>query len=132
VSESSSIHFWIPVEAAIFIVALIHIGLSCATAAVSSRSAGTHLLAVVVLARRNSAWGFGAGVAVAVAWNSLNLFVTHVMQIGVVEFWSFLHTAFCHGDGASRWHLTLHSHHCVPGCGNPSRNGKKQMGFSPW
>jgi hypothetical protein len=49
-------------------------------------------VAVVLLARRKSAWGFGAGVTIAVVWNSLNLFVTHLMQAGAVEFWSFLHT----------------------------------------
>ena len=49
-------------------------------------------VAVVVLARRGSAWGLGAGVTVAIAWNSLNLFVTHLMQAGAVAFWSFLHT----------------------------------------
>lgn len=47
-------------------------------------------VAIVILALRNSAWGFGAGVVVPVVWNSLNLFVTHLMQAGVVEFWSFL------------------------------------------
>ena len=28
----------------------------------------------------------------AVAWNGLNLFVTHNMQAGLTAFWSFLHT----------------------------------------
>jgi len=49
-------------------------------------------VAVVVLARRNSAWGFGAGVTIAVTWNGLNLFVTHLMQAGLAEFWTFLQT----------------------------------------
>lgn len=49
-------------------------------------------VAVVILARRNSASGFGAGFTVSVAWNSLNLFVTHLMQAGAVAFWSFLRT----------------------------------------
>ena len=33
-----------------------------------------------------------AGVTIAVVWNSLNLFVTHLMQAGAVAFWSFLPT----------------------------------------
>jgi hypothetical protein len=47
---------------------------------------------VAVLTLRNSPWGFGAGVITAAAWNSLNLFVTHLMQAGAVQFWSLLTT----------------------------------------
>lgn len=36
--------------------------------------------------------GFGAGFCVAVAWNSLNLFVTHFMQSGALLIWNFLRT----------------------------------------
>ena len=46
----------------------------------------------MILARRNSVWGLGAGVTIAVVWNSLNLFVTHLAQAGVIAFWSFLRT----------------------------------------
>ena len=49
-------------------------------------------VAVIVLTRRNSAWGYGAGVIVPAAWNCLNLFVTHLMQAGAGLFWSLLHT----------------------------------------
>jgi hypothetical protein len=49
-------------------------------------------IAVMILARRNSAWGLGVGIAVAVFWNSLQLVVTHNMQRGFVLFWSFLGT----------------------------------------
>ena len=49
-------------------------------------------VAVIVLARRNSAWGFGAGFTIAVVWNGFSLFVTHLVQVGVVAFWSWLHT----------------------------------------
>src|SRR5690348_12826724 len=49
-------------------------------------------ITVMILARRNSAWGLGVGIAVAVFWNSLQLFVTHNMQRGFVLFWSFLGT----------------------------------------
>jgi hypothetical protein len=53
-------------------------------------------VAVIFLARRDQAWGFGAGVTIAVAWNSLNLFVTHLMFAGAVAFWSFLRTGHTH------------------------------------
>jgi hypothetical protein len=49
-------------------------------------------VAVVVLARRNSAWGFGAGAIIAICWNGLNLFVTHLFQAGAGQFWSLLRT----------------------------------------
>jgi hypothetical protein len=83
---------WIPIGAALFLVALT------VSALVVPQLRFLHLLqaliyvVVVALARRNSAWDFGAGFTVAVAWNCLNLFVTHLMQVGVVVFWSFLRT----------------------------------------
>lgn len=49
-------------------------------------------VAVVVLARRNSPWGFGIGAIMAAAWNCLNLFVTHLMQTGMALLLSFVRT----------------------------------------
>jgi drug/metabolite transporter (DMT)-like permease len=49
-------------------------------------------VAIIVLARRNSPWGYGAGVTIAVFWNAFSLFVTHLMQDGVGEFWTLLRT----------------------------------------
>jgi hypothetical protein len=49
-------------------------------------------VAVILLARHNSAWGLGAGVTIAVFWNSFNLFATHLMQAGALALWYFLHT----------------------------------------
>ncbi len=49
-------------------------------------------IAVVVLAGRNSPWGFGIGAIMAVAWNGLNLFVTHLIQTGMALLLSFLRT----------------------------------------
>jgi len=83
---------WIPVGAGLFIVALT------VSAAVVPALRLLHVLqaliyvAVVLLARRNKAAGFGAAVAVAIVWNSLNLFITHLMQAGAGEFWSLLLT----------------------------------------
>jgi len=49
-------------------------------------------VAVIVLTRRNSLWGFGIGVIIPTAWNCLNLFVTHLFQKGAVLFWSLVRT----------------------------------------
>lgn len=49
-------------------------------------------VAVIVLTRRNSPWGFGAGVIIPTAWNCLNLFVTHLFQAGAGQFWSVVST----------------------------------------
>jgi hypothetical protein len=48
-------------------------------------------VAVFILTRRNSPWGFGAGTIIAIAWNSLSIFITHLFQAGVGQFWIFLH-----------------------------------------
>jgi hypothetical protein len=37
---------------------------------------------VIVLARRNSVWGFGAGFTIALAWNAANLFATGFIAAG--------------------------------------------------
>jgi len=49
-------------------------------------------VAVIVLTRRNSPWGFGVGVIIPTAWNCLNLFVTHLFQAGAGQFWSLVRT----------------------------------------
>jgi hypothetical protein len=85
-------HIWIPIGAALFLVALL------VSALVVPQLRLLHLLqaliyvAIVILARRNSVFALGSGVTIAVAWNCLNLFVTHLMQAGAVAFWSVLHT----------------------------------------
>jgi hypothetical protein len=83
-------HVWIPIGAALFVIAL---GVS---ALVVPQLRLLHFLqaliyvAVVFLARRNSVWGFGAAITIATAWNSLNLFVTHLSEAGAMAFWSLL------------------------------------------
>jgi hypothetical protein len=49
-------------------------------------------IAVIVLARRNSPWGYGAGFAIAIVWDGMNLFVTHLIQAGAVAVWLSLRT----------------------------------------
>jgi hypothetical protein len=53
-------------------------------------------VAVMILARRDSPWGFGAGFTIAVIWNGFSIFVTRFMQAGAVAFWSFLRTGQAH------------------------------------
>lgn len=49
-------------------------------------------VAIAILALRTSAWGFGAGVFIAIVWNCLSLFVTHNFQRGVLQFLSLIRT----------------------------------------
>ena len=49
-------------------------------------------VAVVVLAHRNSAWGYGAGFSIAILWNLMGLFITHLIQAGAVALWLLLRT----------------------------------------
>jgi hypothetical protein len=83
---------WIYIGAALFVVALM------VSAWILPQLRLLHMLqaliyiAIVILAYRNSAWGFGARATMAVAWNSLNLFVTHLMEVGAVAFWHLLRT----------------------------------------
>jgi hypothetical protein len=48
-------------------------------------------LAVLVLTGRSSPWGYGAGTIIAIAWNSLSLFITHLFQVGAGQLWTVLH-----------------------------------------
>jgi hypothetical protein len=49
-------------------------------------------VAVIVLTRRNSSWGFGAGCVIAAFWNYINLFVTTFIKAGVNQWIAFLQT----------------------------------------
>ena len=95
-SGSSSTRVWIPIGAVIFLIALAVSALVVPQLRLLHVLQGLIYVAVIVLSSRNSPWGFGAGVTIAVVWNSLNLFVTHLMQAGAIAFWSFLHTGQVH------------------------------------
>jgi hypothetical protein len=88
----SSTHVWIVIGAALFLVALL------ISALVVPQLRLLHLLqafiyvAIIILARRNNVFALGAGITIAVAWNCLNLFVTHLIQAGALAFWSFVRT----------------------------------------
>jgi len=92
VSDPRWIHISIPIGAGLFILAL------ALSAALIPQLRLLHLLqaliymAVIVLTRRNSPWGFGAGVVVPTAWNCLGLFITHLIQAGVGQLWLLIRT----------------------------------------
>jgi hypothetical protein len=92
VNQSSATRVWIPIGAALFIVAL------AVSAVAVPELRPLHFLqaliyvAVAILARRSNVFAFGAGFTIAVAWNCLEFFGPHLMQAGAVMFWSFLHT----------------------------------------
>jgi len=92
IQTTSLARIWIPLGAAVFLLALAVSAWAVPALRPLHVLQGLLYAAVVILAFRGSTWGLGAGFTVAVAWNSLNLFVTHLMQAGMVEMWSFLHT----------------------------------------
>src|SRR5262245_18194053 len=49
-------------------------------------------VAVILLTRRNSAWGFGAGCIVAAFWNYINLFITNFIKSGLQQLLILLQT----------------------------------------
>ena len=49
-------------------------------------------IAVIVLSRRQNAWGFGAGCLIAAFWNYVNLFVTTFIKAGVDQLTTLLTT----------------------------------------
>ncbi len=53
-------------------------------------------VAVIVLTRRKSAWGFGAGCIVAVFWNYVNLFVTNFVTAGLEQLSALVRTGQLH------------------------------------
>lgn len=92
VNRSSSTQVWIPIGAGLFLLALT------VSAVVVPELRLLHVLqaliyvAVVILARRNNVFALGAGFTIAVAWNCLEFFGPHLIQVGAVLFWSFLRT----------------------------------------
>jgi hypothetical protein len=83
---------WIPVGAALFIFALFGSAVVVPQLRLLHAFQALIYVAVILLARGNRPLGFGAGIAIAAAWNSLQLFVTHNIQGGAREFWAVLVT----------------------------------------
>jgi hypothetical protein len=92
VGSSRWTHVAIPVAVGLFILALTLSAVFVPQLRPLHSLQALIYVAVLVLTRQNSPWGFGAGVIVATAWNCLNLFVTHLFQAGAVQFWSLVHT----------------------------------------
>jgi hypothetical protein len=53
-------------------------------------------VAVIILTRRDSAWGFGAGCSIAAFWNYTNLFVTTFIRAGLEQLMTLLQTGQLH------------------------------------
>jgi hypothetical protein len=49
-------------------------------------------VAVIILTRRGSAWGFGAGCLIAAFWNYINLFVTTFIRVGLEQLMTLVRT----------------------------------------
>src|ERR1700723_2200910 len=86
-----STQVWIYVGAALFLLALLLSAVLVPDLRILHSFQALIYIAVVVLARRNSPWGYGAGFAIAIVWNGVEL-VAHVMQADAVAVWSSLRT----------------------------------------
>jgi hypothetical protein len=78
---------WIYIGAVLFLLALLLSAVLVPDLRTLHSFQALIYVAVVVLARRNSAWGYGAGFAIAIVWNGMGLFITHLIQTGAVAFW---------------------------------------------
>ena len=83
---------WIPLGAGLFIFALVGSAVVIPRLRLLHAFQALIYVAVVLLARRDSALGFGAGITIAVAWNSLEWLGPHLIQAGAHEVWTFLST----------------------------------------
>lgn len=86
----ASTRLWIPLAAVLFLIALAISALVIPQLRVLHLLQGVIYVAIIIFASRNSPWAYGAAVAVAAVWNSLNLFITHLIQAGAVAIWSLL------------------------------------------
>jgi hypothetical protein len=82
----------IPIGAGLFIFALAGSAVMIPQLRLLHSLQALIYVAVILSTRRNSAWGFGAGVIIPVAWNCLNFFVTHLIQAGVGQLWALVRT----------------------------------------
>jgi len=89
---SSSTHVWIPIGAGLFFIALVVSAMAVPELRPLHLLQALIYIAVVIFARRNNVFAFGAGFTIAVAWNCLEFFGPHLIQAGAVLLWSFLHT----------------------------------------
>ena len=83
---------WIPIGAGLFIFALVGSAVAVPQLRLLHAFQALIYVAVFLLARRNNAFGFGAGTTIAVAWNSIEWLGPHLIQAGAHELWTFLGT----------------------------------------
>ena len=88
----SATRVWIPIAAALFTVALIVSAVVVPELRLLHALQAIIYVAIVILARSNSMWAVGAGLAIAVVWNGHSLFVSHGIQRGMTVLWSLLQT----------------------------------------
>ncbi|MBV8830154.1 MAG: hypothetical protein JO108_13085 [Acidobacteriaceae bacterium] len=83
---------WIYIGAALFLLALLLSAILVPDLRILHSLQALIYVAVIVLARQNSAWGYGAGFSIAILWNAMGLFITHLIQAGAIAFWLLLRT----------------------------------------
>jgi hypothetical protein len=88
----SATRVWIPIAAALFTVALIVSAVVIPELRLLHALQAIIYVAIVILARSNSMWAIGGGLAIAVVWNGHSLFVSQSMQRGMTVWWSLLQT----------------------------------------
>jgi hypothetical protein len=87
---------WIPLGAGVFVVALMGSAVVVPQLRLLHAFQALIYVAVVLLARRNSALGFGAGITIAIAWDGLEWLGPHLIQAGAHELWTFLSSGHVH------------------------------------
>ncbi len=87
---------WISVGAGFFIFALALSAFFDPKIRVLHALQALIYIAVILLTRRRSAWGFGAGFTIAAFWNYINLFVTTFIKAGLYQFSILLRTGHLH------------------------------------
>lgn len=93
-ARSSGLHWTrvsVYVGATLFLIALLGSAIAMPGLRILHSFQALIYVAVIVLARRNSPWGYGAGFAIAIVWNGME-FMAHVMQVDAVALWSSLRT----------------------------------------
>jgi hypothetical protein len=83
---------WIPLGAGLIIVALMESAVLVPQLRLLHAFQALIYVAVIFLARRNSALGFGAGTTIAVAWNSIEWLGPHLIEAGAHELWNLVST----------------------------------------
>jgi hypothetical protein len=90
INGSSAVQVWTYIGSTLFLAALLGSAIAAPELRLLHSFQALIYVAVIILARRNSPWGYGAGFAIAMVWNAMSLLVTHLIQTGAVAIWSSL------------------------------------------